>query len=64
MRIEEIGDPYGILFLTGFISPQVPLRYTATSWSERKFAVHFTSLRRIQCFFISLRRFSWLTKLK
>jgi len=39
MRIEEIGDYCGMPFLTGFISPQVLLRYIAVSQLERKFAV-------------------------
>ena len=45
MRIREIGDPCGILFLTGFISPWILLRHIAVSWLERKFAVYFTSSR-------------------
>ena len=64
MRIGEIGDPCGIPFLTGFISPWLLSRHIAASRLERKFAIYFTSSRGMQCFFILLRRCSWLTKSK
>jgi len=64
VRIVEIGDPYGMPFLTGFISPWVPLSHIAASLLERKFAIHFTSSREMWCFFISLRRCLWLIKSK
>jgi len=51
MKIGEIGDSCGMLFLTGFIPSQILLRYIAFSWSERKFAVYFTSSREMWCFF-------------
>jgi len=37
--MEKIRNPYGIPFLTGFISLQILSRHIAISQSERKFAV-------------------------
>jgi len=62
--MREIGDSCRMLFLAGFISFQVLSRLIAVFQLERKFAIYFTSSRRMQHFFISLRRHSWLTKLK
>ncbi|KAF8202787.1 hypothetical protein K438DRAFT_1580904, partial [Mycena galopus ATCC 62051] len=41
--IGDTGDPCGIPFLTGFISPRVPSRQIAACLSLRKDAVYLTS---------------------
>ncbi|KAI4293609.1 hypothetical protein K525DRAFT_214470, partial [Schizophyllum commune Loenen D] len=41
-RMGEIGDPWGMPFATGFMSPRSPSRHIATSRSERKLATHRT----------------------
>ncbi|KAK0466492.1 hypothetical protein IW261DRAFT_1346664, partial [Armillaria novae-zelandiae] len=41
-RMGDTGDPCGIPFTTGAISPRSPSRHTATSRSDRKLAVHLT----------------------
>ncbi|KAI5888641.1 uncharacterized protein SCHCODRAFT_02512870, partial [Schizophyllum commune H4-8] len=41
-RMGEIGDPWGMPFATGFMSPRSPSRHIATSRSERKLATHCT----------------------
>ncbi|KAF9441852.1 hypothetical protein P691DRAFT_682722, partial [Macrolepiota fuliginosa MF-IS2] len=63
-RMGEVGEPWGMPFLTDFISPLTPSRQIATSLSERKLAVHLTSSSGTHCFFSSLRSQSWFTKSK
>ena len=56
--MKEIEDPCKIPFLTNFISPWILSRHIAVFQSERKFTVYFTSLRGIEHFFISLKKYS------
>ncbi|KAL1749383.1 hypothetical protein FB107DRAFT_225436, partial [Schizophyllum commune] len=41
-RMGEIGDPCGMPFTTGFMSPRSPSRHIATSLSDKKLATHRT----------------------
>ncbi|TFK58204.1 hypothetical protein BDN72DRAFT_782399, partial [Pluteus cervinus] len=63
-RMGDAGEPCGMPFSTGFISPRVPSMQTAASRSLRNDATHFTywsGTRRIRS---SQRRRLWLTKSK
>jgi len=62
--MRKIEYSYEMLFLTGFISSCIPSRHITVSWSERKFAVHFTSLREIQCFFHLVEKTFIVNKVK
>ncbi|KAF9255491.1 hypothetical protein L218DRAFT_883998, partial [Marasmius fiardii PR-910] len=60
----DAGEPWGIPFSMGFISPLFPSMYTAASLPERKLATHCTSSSGIPCRRSSHNSRLWLTKLK
>ena len=60
----KTGNPWGILFFTGFELPLMPSTHIAALHLFRKFAVHLRYSSGIYLFCISERRCWWFTKSK
>ncbi|PBK91134.1 hypothetical protein ARMGADRAFT_933313, partial [Armillaria gallica] len=63
-RMGDTGDPCGIPFSTGAISPLSPSKHIATSLSDRKLATHLTYCSGSRFRLISASSRLWFTKSK